>query len=421
MNSILKTLVFTIAATSTFASAASTDTMEGIFNEHFRTLRTEVEGSPLAPPIICLNSEDHIRVSFDELADERSYLRYRLIHCNANWQPSQLVESEYLGGFNQANIDSWDYSRMTTVNYINYSLTLPNPDMQLLVSGNYLLQVYNEDDPDTTLLQTRFMVSECAANIYGDVFTVTDIDYNDSHQQLSLTVDASDCEVDDLFNDLMVYVAQNGRLDNEIAIRHPLRVSGNTAIYEHLRPLIFDAGNEYRRMEIVQKTYPGMRIADVDYFDPYYHATVYTDYPRNQDPYSLDRTQHGRFFVREYNSSRSDLEADYIVTHFSLEMPELAGKSVFLDGDMVHRRFDPSSLMIYNRATGRYEKSLLLKQGAYNYQYLTIGPGDSSGSTADIEGNFCPTNNEYTVKVYHRRRGDRYDRLLGFTLLSHQN
>lgn len=399
------------------AHSAPVDTMTGILDEKFRSLLVRVDGSPLAPPIITLNTDDRIIISFDEIADERSYLRYQLVHCNANWQPSGLVESEYLDGFNVGNIDFWDYSRMTTVNYIHYEIALPNPDMRFTVSGNYLLQVYNEDNPDKILLQARFMVSEATAKVSGDVLSVTDIDYNDTHQQVSVAVETTNARVEDPFNDLMVYVGQNGRCDNEVMVRQPLRLSGKTAIYEHLRPLIFDAGNEYRRMETVSKTYPGMGVESVEYFDPYYHATLRTDLPRSDDRYNYDQTQHGRFFIREYNSDRSDLEADYMVTHFSLEMPELPGAMVFIDGDLTGRRFDPGSIMTYNRATGRYEKSLLLKQGAYNYQYLVVEPGAKSGSTAPVEGNFHQTGNEYTIKVYHRRRGERYDRLIGATTL----
>ena len=398
-------------------AGAVTDTMTGIFDEHFRTLQTSVNGDVLSYPVIMLGSNDRLTVSFDELAEDNSYLRYRVVHCNANWQPSQLVESEVVDGFNFGNVDAWSYSRATTVHYVHYQITLPNADMNFLVSGNYLLQVYNEDDPDEPVLQVRFMISEQTAIVDADVLSVTDIDYNRNHQQVSVTVDTTNARVENPFNDLIVYVSQNGRWDNEVALAQPLRVSGKTAFYEHLRPLIFKAGNEYRRFENVSTTYLGRNVLALDYHDPYYHATLLPDTSRADDPYLYDSTQHGRFVVREYNSDRSDIDADYIVTHFALEIPEIPGANIFIDGDMVGRRFGPESMMIYNRASGRYEKNLLLKQGAYNYQYLVVGPGDRSGATAPIEGDFYQTANEYLVKVYTRHRGERYDRLIGYTVI----
>lgn len=393
------------------------DTMTGIFDEAFHTLRTDVNGDYMAPPILLLDSDDVLTISFDEITESNSYLRYSLLHCNANWTESSLVESEFLDGFNFGNVEDYEYSRLTAVHYVNYRISLPNDRFRFKISGNYLIRVYRDDDPDTTLLQVRFMVSESTALVKADVLSVTDIDYNDAHQQVSVTVDTTNAKVDDVFNDLMVYVSQNGRMDNEVMVRQPLRVSGKTAYYEHLRPLIFPAGNEYRRMETVSTTYPGMNIESVEYHEPYYHATIATDYPRSSEKYIYDQTQNGRFFVREYNSSESDIEADYVVTHFTLDAPELPGKYIFLDGDFTTRRFDPQSLMTYNRATQRYEKTLLLKQGAYNYQYLTVDAGNASHSaaTSTIEGDYYQTRNEYLVKVYTRRRGERYDRLIGVT------
>lgn len=406
-------ILFLSAAVSAWAE----DTMTGIFDDSFHTLRISVNDNYMAPPVLMLDSGDELTISFDEITESNSYLRYSLMHCNANWTQSSLVESEFLDGFNFGNVDDYEYSQLAATHYVNYRIALPNDRFRFKVSGNYLLRVYRDDDPDTTLLQARFMVSESTATVTADVLGVTDIDYNDAHQQVSVAVDATNAKVEDVFNDMMVYVSQNGRLDNEVMVRQPLRVSGKTAYYEHLRPLIFPAGNEYRRMETVSTTYPGMNVESVDYYDPYYHATLTTDYPRSADKYIYDQTQSGRFFVREYNSSNSDTEADYVVTHFTLDAPELPGKYIFLDGDFTSRRFDPQSLMTYNRATGRYEKTLLLKQGAYNYQYLTadVGSSNSAASTSVIEGDFYQTRNEYLVKVYTRRRGERYDRLIGVT------
>ena len=245
----------------------------------------------------------------------------------------------------------------------------------------------------------------------------TDIDTNQTHQQVSFTVNNKNFPIPYPQTDLKIHVYQDNRRDNAVSGLQPTTILENQIGYTNNRSLIFSAGNEYRRMETVSTTYPGMNVESVDYYDPYYHATLTTDYPRSADKYIYDQTQSGRFFVREYNSSNSDTEADYVVTHFTLDAPELPGKYIFLDGDFTSRRFDPQSLMTYNRATGRYEKTLLLKQGAYNYQYLTAdaGSSNSAASTSVIEGDFYQTRNEYLVKVYTRRRGERYDRLIGVT------
>lgn len=411
------TLILLAAVLTALAAESRDDTMTGRFDERIRTLRVSPDGNPYGPPVLVLGSQDRLVFSFDELAEDRSYFRYRIIHCTADWRRSDLVGSEYLPGFNEAPVDDYDLSRSTTVHYVNYRIVIPNDEMAPLISGNYLLQVYREDDPERTVAQWRFMVSEQTAPVSATLTSRTDRDYNDRHQQLQLTVDAEGLDGIDIFNDLIVVVSQNGRCDNEVALRHPLRLSGKKAIYEHQPELIFEAGNEYRRFETVSVNNPSMRVAGVTYFEPYYHHILETDASRADAPYSYDEDQDGRFVVREYNSTESDVEADYTVVHFSLDYPETPGMMIFVDGDLTDRRFDDSALMKYNRETGRYETAMLLKQGAYNYQYLAVPRGARRGYTSYIEGDNYQTVNRYTVRVYVREPHARYDRLVGVAVI----
>ena len=396
------------------ANGQRVDTMTGISNDYIKTLQVTLNEDELAPAVMILNSEDRLTFSFDHISTDREYLRYELVHCNANWQPSGLVDSEFLDGFNQGDIRDYDFSRATTTHYVHYWFSIPNEEVRPKLSGNYLVRVYPENDPDDIWLQCRFMVSEQTAVIGSELTSRTDIDFNKSHQQLAISVDSERSNVEDPFNDLTVMIQQNGRYDNEVALRQPQMMSGrNVSIYQHQSPLIFEAGNEYRRMEFGSTQYPSMGVDHIEYNDPYYHIALFTDEPRKDQMYLYDQTQHGRFFVREYNSAQSEVEADYVVVHFTLEMPEQKDAMIFLDGDFTNRKFDPNALMTYNRATGLYERNMLLKQGAYNYQYLLVPNGKNRGYTAEIEGDKYQTVNEYLIKVYARHPGDRHDRLIG--------
>ena len=391
------------------------DTMNGIFNERVRTVQVRLGDDIFAPPVVILGSNEVLTVSFDVLHDDRDFLRYKVLRCDADWRPSSVAEIEWLDGFNESAIEDYEFSNATTVHYVHYSFTFPNADIMPHLSGNYLIQVFEENNPDDIWFQQRVMVSEQIAPISAMVTSRTDVDYNEAHQQISVKVDLERARVGDPFNDLRVMIAQNGRGDNEIALRQPLSVSGSSVIYEHQRPLIFEAGNEYRRFEISNVNYPGMGVENITYQAPYYHFTLATDGSRAGNAYSYDETQGGRFVVREYNSSESDVDADYVVVHFTLDYPELPGSMIFLDGDFTQRRFDDASRMMYNKSTKRYEKALLLKQGHYNYQYLVVTPGATSGKTSIIEGDKYQTANEYLIKVYTRGPLDRTDRLIGVT------
>jgi hypothetical protein len=411
---VKKLCIIVILALSSVA-ARGIDTGNAIFNERIRTLQVHTADSEYAlpgAPMMVLGSGDGITVEFDHLADDREYLRYELIHCNADWQPSQLSYIEYLDGFNEGIIDDYAFSQATTVHYVHYQFTLPNDQMMPLVSGNYLVRVYPEGNPDQKWLQCRFVVSEQTAVMSAELTSRTDIDYNRAHQQLSLALNVEHSNVRDVFNDLTIVVEQNGRTDNRVTLTHPIRVSGTTLYYEHQPELIFKAGNEYRRFEDVSHTYPGMHIDRTEWIAPYYHTVLEADESRPGESYHYDETLSGGFVVREYNADDSDTQADYNVVHFTLNYPETPGFNFYIDGDFVQRRFSPESLMLFNQGTQRYERAMLLKQGAYSYQYLAVAPGSDRGRTDVIEGDKYETRNIYNVYVYNHRLGERYDRLI---------
>lgn len=416
MHRILAILLVGIIASLTAVTAK--DTTTGPLSPRFKSVQAWVNDNDQAPPVLFLNGPDQLVITFDELAEERSYLRYFLTHCNAQWQPDGLVANEFLDGFNDGSVEDYDYSRGTTVHYVNYRIAIPNEDMRPTISGNYLLEVYEDGQPDKILLQVRFYVAEGLADIRGDISGTTDIDHRDAHQQINITVDGGDdLTLDDLSNRLSLVVAQNGRNDNSVTIDKPQYITGHTARFEHLRPLIFPAGNEYRRFETVAINSLSMNVDGMDYLHPFYHARLRTDYPRATEGYAYDMTQHGRYRVREQNSTDSPVEADYIMTHFTLKSPPLQGYDIYVDGDLTSRRFDPSSRMNYDYDEGVYRLAVLLKQGSYNYQYLAVPKGTSTGQTRPLEGDFYQTDNEYLVLVYYKVPGARYDRLIGAALI----
>lgn len=405
-------LIAVLTLTCEVSASDVTDTRQGILDSRFRTLQVTPEWDWMAPPVINLaDPGERIVISFDELASERRYLRYSLAHCDAFWRPEGLVDSEFLDSFNEGTVDDYDYSRATVVQYVHYRITLPNSEIRITQPGNYLLRVYDEDDPDTTLLQARFGVCDFTASVYGASSPNTDIDSRQSHQQLSVRVDTRNLQVDDPFGDMRIVITQNGRPDTERVITTPQRIRGKEMIYEHMPSLIFPAGNEYRRFETVSTRFTPMGVESVRRTGPTYTFSLLPDQPRAGSPYLYDQTQHGRMRVREYDSDQSDTEAEYVDVEFRLDMPEQADGDIFIDGDLTGRLIGPESRMVYSRADRAYRQTLRLKQGAYNYQYLFVPHGSERGSTARVEGDHHETANEYVARVYARLPGDRYDRL----------
>ena len=398
-----------------------TDTGNAVMNERLRTMQVRNAAQPVpvpGPAVMVMDSGDAVTIDFDVIGDDRDYLRYELVHCNADWQPSRLSYVEYLDGFNEGTIDDYAFSEALTVHYVHYSLTIPNDQTRITATGNYLLKIYPENDPDQLWAQCRFVVTDQTAAVGARMTSRTDVDYNKAHQQLELNIDLERAEVNDLFNDVTVVIEQNGRMDNRVTLAHPLRVSGRRLVYEHQPGLIFKAGNEYRRFDNVSVNYPGMGVDRTEYIAPYYHTVLAGDGTRVGESYHYDETLSGGFVVREYNADNPDVQADYVVTHFTLDYPETPGFDFYIDGDFVQRRFSPESRMVYNHGTGKYERSILLKQGAYSYQYLAVKPGTDTGRTDIIEGDKYETRNRYRIYVYARKPGERADRLIAVRDLS---
>lgn len=363
-----------------------------------------------------LNEGEFIHIGFDRISENSfNRLRYRIIHCDADWKISRdISEIDYLDGFNDNLIEDYATSINTTVDYTHFNLDIPNRDVSLKLSGNYVVQVYEENDPDNILLNACFSVIESKLNVAVTVSSNTDIDTNKSHQQVSFSLIHPGMNIRDPFNDLKIFVRQNDRLDNERRVAKPSQVAANKLTYDHIRNLIFEAGNEYRRFETSSYRYNGMNVGHIEYNRPNYSMYIEPDRMRLSG-YRYDQDQNGKFIIRSADVTNFDTEADYFITHFSIPMDEPLLESVYINGNFTDNSFTDKYKLEYDHLFKGYHVPLLLKQGLYNYQYLTKTA--NGYSTSAIEGNYFEAENEYSVLVYYRPAGQRYDSLIGYTNL----
>lgn len=382
-------------------------------NKLVKSLQVKVAGEVISDPFIFMDGEEQIEINFDLLEAGYQRYAYSLVHCDADWKQSTLIPMEYTDGFQGLTLDDYASGRGTTVAYTNYRMLFPNENMNLKVSGNYVVRIYREEDPNQTILTACFSVVEPVVNVSSTVSSNTLIDTNNSHQQVSFTINTSRFPIPYPQNDLKIWVYQNNRRDNAVTGIQPMGAFANQIEYSNIRELIFEAGNEYRRFEFLSPRYNGMHVEDIAVHHPYYHVTLMKDIPRSRRSYLYDQDQNGRFFIRCSNCSDPDTDSDYFFVHFALESDLLMDGTVYLSGELFNNVLDENSKMGYNRETGMYEKSVLLKQGNYNYQYLFVPNGKKQATTSVLEGNYFQTENEYTIYVYYRPIGERYDRLIG--------
>lgn len=375
-----------------------------------KTIQIGLNDDAFAPPIIQLNSNDAVTLKFDKLSIDEPRLRYRLIHCDAGWQKDNLSEIEYLNGFNDQLIENYRFSENTTVPYIHYSVSFPNAQMKPKISGNYAVEVYYESYPDEPLLQACFSVVEPKVSIRAQVAGNTDIDINKAHQQLSFEINHASLSLRDPMTEIIVNVRQNNRKDNERLGVKPTFVNPGRLIFEHNANLIFESGNEYRRFETLSSRFGGMGVDKVYYKKPYFDVVLQNGETRARKTYQYDQDQNGRFFVKNSDGYDSDIDADYFQVYF-ISSPQADNGKIYLNGDFTYNNSIDFELR-FDAASGVYQLPVLLKQGSYNYQYVT--QSDKGFSTGKTEGNYYETRNEYLIMVYHRAPGGRYDKLVGW-------
>ena len=147
----------------------------------------------------------------------------------------------------------------------------------------------------------------------------------------------------------------------------------------------------------------------MEWFDPYYHATLFVDQPQHN--YTSIKDQNGVYVLRSSDDIDDATTAEYVVVHFFLQTPRLPGGDVYVCGQWTGEPFNPECRMEYDDINHQYHAAVMLKQGYYSYQYR-----QEDGATARTEGDFYQTENEYSVLVYYRGQGARYDQLVGYSV-----
>lgn len=384
-----------------------------ILDKNIASLQVVANNDWLSLPIITLNSNDFVNISFDDLTHEYHRYCYKIEHCEADWQTSSaLFESDYIDGFASGNtIDDVQESTNTVQLYTHYNISFPNNKCRPKISGNYRVTIYDENDEKHVVCRAYFMIVEPSMAVHLNVTTNTDIDINGKHQQVEMAIDYGNNIVSNPQTQIKTVVMQNNRWDNAVVNARPQYIKANGLQWIHCKDYIFDGGNEYRKFETLDVTHTTMGLESINWDGHNYHAWIWTDEPRPS--YIYDKDANGAFLIRNSDNIDNDVNSDYIITHFRLKSPQTADP-IYINGFFTNDRFLPQYEMKWNEKNQQYEGELLLKQGYYSYQYLMMKP-EGKLKPVPSEGNFYQTENTYQALIYFKANGNRTDRLVGYT------
>lgn len=382
---------------------------EGVEPQNIRTI--EFKGTSAQSQLPIINLGERLSLSFDDIIGDEEDYYYQITHYNFDWTPSDLSKSEFLDGFDDVRIETYENSYNTLQIYSHYYLNIPNRETRRIrKSGNYLISIY--DDNNDLVFSRKFMIVEKIVSTAVKIKRARDISFIHEKQVVQFEIDSQDLILINPKQNVKTVVLQNSNLKEAITNLKPQYTIGSKLIYKYDKEAAFWAGNEFLFFDNkdVRSASNGIRKVEVNEL---YENYLYTNISRKDRPYTYNPDINGNFVVRNIDVRNSDIEAEYVKMHFNLMFYEDIGdKELHIYGNFNNWTIDGTTYMEYDERSDSYKNTRLFKQGFYNYKYAIVNR-DGSIDRETISGNFWQTENDYTVLVYYRGIGARFDRIIG--------
>jgi len=366
------------------------------------------------PAILRFNGTEQLELSFDDLEADKKDYSIAFVHCDANWEPSNLMSSEFMNGFYEANILNFNFSTNTIQKYTHYSILFPQSNMQFSKTGNYMVFVYQDNDKEKIIITKRFMIYEDKVTVVANVRQAIGNDEQYEKQHIDFNIINSQYELTNPFTDMKVIITQNNRWDNAVNNIKPTFTEPRQLTYSLDDKSTFNGGNEFRFFDSRSLRTYTERVANITRDSSYtYHIDLKTDELRTFKSYSFYNDLNGGFLIKNQDlATNPDLEADYAWIHFFLPYDTQTSGNFYVLGKLTEWRLNKSNRMTYNYKKMGYECDLFVKQGYYNYTYVFLADEKKAADETLSEGDHWETENDYTIYVYHRQRGTYYDQLV---------
>ena len=394
---------------------------EKIYKPRIKTVQVQKKGDSLAPPVIHLNSNSQVILSFDELETNPQSYSYKLIHCDAQWNPSGLMEHEYLYSQFEAEIQYTKNSMNTIIPYTHYRESIPNDRMEPSISGNYAILVYENYNPQDTVLVAHFRMTEGKVSVRAEMERINEMSPEKPNQKLNFSVNTGSFSIQNPYQSIKALIKQNGHNSRFISKVNPSSFRGNELIYQNMEELKFKGGNEFYHFNSKSVEFAGKNVEKIDFLQNRFHFKLSPDKRRKYKDYKHKKELNGKFQIDKERSDSPHLEADYVYVYFTLKdkTPEMSGGKVYVTGEFNNWKHTEKSEMKYNFDQKAYENRILLKQGYYNYKYELVN--DEGVQETFYSGNHEQTENDYEIYIYYEDRSKGYDRLIGHTLYNSSN
>jgi hypothetical protein len=418
MRVILLFVLMWITGQNTYGQALQDfDYIDYTYVPHIRSVQfkgTQKQTSNF--PVVQLN-RGNLFFSFDDLTEQQLEYTYRVIHCDRNWKPTNLPVEEYVDGFDYEEIRNAAFSRNTYTDYVHYELQIPNRRYQWLISGNYLLVVYEGDrNNGVPVITRRFMVAEQTVDVGIQVKRPIKVSKLNTHQEFDFFVNYEEFPIGNPLQEITATVLQNGRWSTAIADLKPNFISNYRMNFNFQDRVIFPAGKEFRNFDIRSLEYTSRWVHSIDLKPFGTDVILRMQRSRKNQNYTFLPDLNGSFFITnndndfQYNRD-ADVTADYANVVFALEIEPIEDdREIYAIGSFSGWQPLPEYKLEYDPVNEIYTNQELFKQGYYDYIYAVLG--NDGLDSEQLEGNNYQTVNNYQILIYYRDFSGRYDRLI---------
>jgi hypothetical protein len=351
-------------------------------------------------------------LTFDMLDKGYERIYYTIKHYDRNWNDDNLFESEYINGYTLPQIYDYQPSFNTRQNYTHYTLHFPNKDMQLKISGNYLFTVYSEDQKPIFSKKIAFYENTAEVTISYERFSSSKNPDITQRVIARATVSNNNTIIP---KQLSLCIVQNNNWKNAMYHIEPQFINGNLFTFGQLTNA-FEGGNEFYTFDTKNISIPGYGVFKITEDNALYQTLLYPVIPYPLD-YAYNPDINGAYYFRRFDLNQerdARNEGDYTPVSFFVNLANLLDKDLYVVGLFNNYELSETNKMTYDEKQGGYEKTILLKQGYYNYTIATVDKKTQKFSLSEIPGSFWQTENLYQGLLYYTPFGGTYDALIGY-------
>jgi hypothetical protein len=372
---------------------------------YIQSIQLHPKGSPGLPPVIKLDSQQKLMLSFDHLAKENRQFRVKVSHRGRQWNQSPISPSTFLDSFSETYIQKSKASFAQRPTYHHIEFEFPNDQLRPAVSGNYLLEVYSYDN-DELLFSMPFFVTEDEGTIQTRVERLfAQRDDGRPLNQLFSTYHYPDFVEYPQF-DLSMSFVQNqfwGRMQEAGFLDtitpgelhgHQERDQGFVGNYEfkYLNLRTFDADGRQ-----IMENIPG---------------ETPTRIILRRDVQNLDTNPDIFSSASNLGFPLDDRSSEYAQVEFQLEtdISIPLSSDVYIVGHFNNWMINNLNKMTYNSDEKLWKGRAFIKQGEYAYKYVIIRQ-----NTIDdliLDQSFLSPQQQYLTFIYFKDPDQNFDRLL---------